>query len=61
MDRKLVPSAVGCRRDIGTLVQLGFAYHELCDFSQALVVYKKVSFEGVLSRKYSLVYSSKVT
>eukprot|EP00903_Cladosiphon_okamuranus_P019910 g18299.t1 len=27
--------------DIGTLVQLGFAYHELCDFSQALAVYKK--------------------
>lgn len=31
------------RRDIGTLVQLGFAYHELCDFSQALSVYKKVN------------------
>lgn len=30
------------RRDIATLVQLGFAYHELCDFSQALAVYKKV-------------------
>ncbi|CAM9188023.1 unnamed protein product [Scytosiphon promiscuus] len=27
--------------DIGTLVQLGFAYHELCDFSQALAIYKK--------------------
>lgn len=30
-------------RDIGTLVQVGFAYHELCDFSQALSIYKKVS------------------
>lgn len=30
------------RRDIATLVQLGFAYHELCDFSQALAIYKKV-------------------
>ncbi|CAM9691931.1 unnamed protein product [Hapterophycus canaliculatus] len=27
--------------DIGMLVQLGFAYHELCDFSQALAIYKK--------------------
>ncbi|CAM9888718.1 unnamed protein product [Ectocarpus sp. 6 AP-2014] len=27
--------------DIETLVQLGYAYHELCDFSQALAIYKK--------------------
>lgn len=40
-----MPSAIGCPRDIRTLVQLGFAYHELCDFSQALVVYKKVRFD----------------
>lgn len=31
--------------DIGTLVQLGYAYHELCDFSQALAIYKKVRTE----------------
>lgn len=29
-------------RDVGTLVQLGFAHHELCDLPQALVIYTKV-------------------
>lgn len=34
-------------RDAGIVVQLGLAYHELCDFSQALALYKKVRLSKV--------------
>lgn len=41
-----VSCALPVLSDIGTLVQLGYAYHELCDFSQALAIYKKVRQNG---------------